>query len=156
MKKILIIALGPIILGPAGYFLGKMLAPEPAVVQDEPVAVVATPDEILYKMPLGKFTIQVLQPKKILHILIDMDVYIAGVTDFERLNGAQGRNRLRDATISIISDMAETTLWLAEGEEDNIDHTKMAEDIVRKLHRTFPSLRTGRINEFTTTRTSRK
>ena len=34
MKKIIIILLGPLILGPAGYFLGQMMAPEPAPVAE--------------------------------------------------------------------------------------------------------------------------
>lgn len=160
MKKLIIILLGPLLLGPAGYFLGKMMAPEPveaAASADENGAgiVAATPDEILYKMPLGKFTVQVLQPRSSLHILLDLDVYIAGAGNFERLNGLEGRNRMRDATVGIISDMAETTLWLDKGEEEHIDKAKLAEDIVRKLHLKFRSLRTAQINEFNTARSLR-
>jgi hypothetical protein len=29
MKKLIIILLGPLLLGPAGYFIGQMMAPEP-------------------------------------------------------------------------------------------------------------------------------
>ncbi len=161
MKKLIIILLGPLLLGPAGYFIGKMLAPDPVEVAEAEQAdkageVVATPEEILYKMPLGKFTVQVLQPRSILHLLMDVDVYIAGAANFERLNGAEGRNRLRDATVTIISDMAETTLWLEKGEEEHIDQTKLAEDIVRKLHQSFLSIRTARINEFNYARSLRE
>ena len=106
-------------------------------------------------MPLGKFTVQVLQPRSALHILMDLDVYIAGAANFERLNGLEGRNRMRDATVGIISDMAETTLWLERGEEEHIDQAKLAEDIVRKLHVKFRSLRTAKINEFNTARSLR-
>lgn len=161
MKKLIIILLGPLLMGPAGYFLGKMMAPEPveaATMADEEKdagIVAATPEEILYKMPLGKFTVQVLQPRSVLHILLDLDVYIAGSANFERLNGLEGRNRLRDATVSVISDMAETTLWLDKGEEKNIDQEQLAEDIVRKLHLKFRSLRTAQINEFNTARSLR-
>lgn len=160
MKKLIIILLGPLILGPAGYFLGKMMAPEPMEVAagagaDGAGIVAATPEEILYKMPLGKFTVQVLQPRSALHILLDLDVYIAGAANFERLNGLEGRNRMRDATVGIISDMAETTLWLDKGEEEHIDQDKLAEDIVRKLHQKFRSLRTAQINEFNTARSLR-
>lgn len=160
MKKLIIILLGPLILGPAGYFLGKMLAPPPtevadATMEDGTGLVAATSSEILYKMPLGKFTVQVLQPRSALHILLDLDVYIAGAANFERLNGLEGRNRMRDATVGIISDMAETTLWLERGEEENIDQAQLAEDIVRKLHLKFRSLRTAQINEFTTARSLR-
>lgn len=156
MKKLLIILLGPIILGPTGYFIGGMMAPEPTPAEPAPVAAHVVKEEILYKMPLGKFTVQVLQPRSILHLLMDVDVYIAGAANFERLNGAEGRNRLRDATVTIISDMAETTLWLEKGEEEHIDQTKLAEDIVRKLHQSFLSIRTARINEFNYARSLRE
>lgn len=160
MKKLIIILLGPLLLGPAGFFLGKMIAPEPVEIADSNTEsgagmVAATPEEILYKMPLGKFTVQVLQPRTSLHILLDLDVYIAGAANFERLNGLEGRNRMRDATVGIISDMAETTLWLEKGEEEHVDQAKLAEDIVRKLHLKFRSLRTAQINEFNTARSLR-
>ncbi|WP_131814607.1 flagellar biosynthesis protein FlgH [Cognatishimia maritima] len=129
-----------------------MPEPQPAVEDGDAAgkagAAHATAEEILYKMPLGKFTIQVLQPKSVLHILLDLDVYIAGAADFERLNGLEGRNRMRDATVGIISDMAESTLWLEKGEEDNINQQELATDIVRKLHMKFRPLRTAKINEF--------
>ncbi|MEE2945368.1 MAG: flagellar biosynthesis protein FlgH [Pseudomonadota bacterium] len=160
MKKLILILLGPLIAGPGGYMLGKMMAPDPAeaaasATEDSAGMVAATPEEILYKMPLGKFTVQVLQPRSALHILLDLDVYIAGANNFERLNGLEGRNRLRDATVSIISDMAETTLWLEKGEEEHIDQEQLAADIVRKLHLQFRSLRTAKINEFNTARSLR-
>ena len=167
MKKLLIILLGPLILGPTGYFLGQMLAPDPPpppaemadkgmeMKKEEAGKVAAAPKEILYKMPLGKFTVQVMQPENVLHIVIDMDVYLAGVSEFERLNGAEGRARLRDGAIGVLSDMAETTLWVNKGEEQNLDRLKMIEEIVRKMHQDFNAIRTARINEFNTARTSR-
>jgi hypothetical protein len=159
MKKLLIILLGPLLLGPAGYFLGKMMAPDPAEVAEmedkraaemaeKPGEVAATPKEILYKMPLGKFTVQVMQPQTTLHLVIDMDVYLAGASEFERLNGAEGRARLRDSAIGVLSDMAETTLWVDEGEESNIDTDALLEELVRKMHRSFDAIRTARINQF--------
>jgi len=159
MKKLLIILFGPLLLGPAGYILGKMMAPEPteiAEIDDKPAAemaekageVAATPKEILYKMPLGKFTVQVMQPRTTLHLVIDMDVYLAGASEFERLNGSEGRARLRDSAIGILSDMAETSLWVDEGEESNIDTDALIEELVRKMHRSFAAIRTARINEF--------
>lgn len=167
MKKLLIILLGPLILGPTGYFLGQMLAPDPPpppaemadkgmeMKKEEAGKVAAAPKEILYKMPLGKFTVQVMQPENVLHIVIDMDVYLAGASEFERLNGAEGRARLRDGAIGVLSDMAETTLWVNKGEEQNLDRLKMIEEIVRKMHQDFNAIRTARINEFNTARTSR-
>lgn len=158
MKNIIIIALGPLILGPLGYFLGGMMAPDPAeaAAEPEPLKVHVVEEEILYKMPIGKFTVQVLQPYSILHVLMDVDVYLAGASEFERLNGLEGRNRLRDSTISIMSDMAETTLWLEKGEEEHIDQDALVEELVRKLHRTFGAVRTARINEFNFARSLRQ
>lgn len=167
MKTILIIVLAPLIFGVAGYFLGQMLAPEPTppaevaeadaemVKEEKPGTAHATENEILYKMPLGRFTVQVMQPNNVLHIVIDMDVYLAGAGEFERLNGAEGRARLRDSAISVLSDMAETSLWVDEGEEYNIDRLKMTEEIVRKMHRNFDAIRTARINKFGAARTNR-
>ena len=99
-------------------------------------------------MPLGKFTVQVMQPQTTLHLVIDMDVYLAGASEFERLNGAEGRARLRDSAIGVLSDMAETTLWVDEGEESNIDTDALLEELVRKMHRSFDAIRTARINQF--------
>lgn len=163
MKKLIPIILGPLLLGPLGYFLGGMLAPDPpqdavqaeAENTEDAGEVVATPQEILYKMPLGKFTVQVMQPKDIVHIVIDLDVYLAGAGEFERLNGAEGRSRMRDAAIGILSDMAETTLWLDEGEENNLDDRALVEEIVRNMHRDFAAIRTARINQLSAARTQR-
>lgn len=163
MKKLLIILLGPLILGPAGYFLGKMLAPPPAPVEEmaekkeeeKAGKAHATPELILYKMPLGNFTVQVMQPKNVLHIVVNMDVYIAGANEFERLNGAHGRASLRDSVIAILSDMAETSLWVPEGAEKDMDHREIVEEVVRKLHLKYNSIYTAKINEFNTTRTAR-
>ncbi len=134
------------------------MAPEPVPAEEEaePLKVHVVEQEILYKMPIGKFTVQVLQPRSILHILMDVDVYLAGASEFERLNGLEGRMRLRDSTISIISDMAETTLWLEKGEEEEINQEELAEEIVRKLHRNFGAVRTARINEFNFARSLRQ
>lgn len=154
MKKLLLVALVPLVMGAAGFGAGWFLMPRPA-----PVSATAgadnAPKEVLFKMPLGKFTIQVLQPGRILHIVIDMDVYIAGAADFERLNGANGRARLRDATIAAASDLAETTLWTDKGTEDALDKNVLAEQIVRKLHSSFNTVRSGRINELWVTENAR-
>lgn len=147
MKKLLFLALVPLILGPAGFVAGRFLIPAPDP-SESMAATDSAPREILYKMPLGKFVIQVLQPGKILHILIDMDVYISGATTFERMNGAKGRAILRDATITAVSDLAETALWIDEGAESQLDKDLVAEQIVRKLQTSFVAVQAAQIKEF--------
>lgn len=155
MKKILIFLLIPVVLGATGFFIGRFFLTPAA--KDSAVEIVqVTPKLTLYKMPLGKFTIQVLQPGRILHILVDVDVYIAGAVAFNELNGTEGKARLRDAVVAIGSDLAETTLWIEEGTEDQLDRDQIAELIVRKLHRSFNSVRSARLNMMATTRSTRK
>lgn len=146
MKNMLILIAGPLLLAPLGYFGGQTLLPppelpDPAVEMDAPPA-----EEELFKMPLGGFTIQVRQPDRVLNIVIDLDVYLAGADEFDRLNGAEGRNRLRDATITEVVGMTESSLWLKEGEEALLAPEELAEKIVRRLYRRFNAVRTARIN----------
>jgi flagellar basal body-associated protein FliL len=159
VKKLLFIVVVPLIMAAVGYAAGVFLAPEPAMQAGQYTeggsAASDAPREILYKMPLGKFIIQVMRPARIVHIRINLDVYIAGAGEFEKINGSEGRARLRDATIGIISDMAETTLWVEEGKEKDIDKEELARQIVRSLYRKFPMVRSARVNEFDTTRSAR-
>lgn len=155
MKKLLLLVLVPLILGPTGYVAGRFLLPPPGPAGDSANANSA-PREMLYEMPLGKFIIQVMQPGKTLHIQIDMDVYIAGAMSFERLNGARGRALLRDATITAVSDLAETALWIDEGAEDQLNKDMLADQIVRKVHTGFSSVRAARINELMAFRSPRR
>lgn len=154
MKKALIFLLIPLIMGAIGFFVGRLLVGPPEA-EAAPPQVHVTAQAVLYKMPLGKFTIQVLQPGRILHVQIDMDVYIAGLGKFDELNGTEGKARLRDAIVAIGSDLAETELWIEEGTEDQLDHEKIAELIVRKLHRSFSSVRSARINRLDSIRSAR-
>jgi hypothetical protein len=157
VKTLLIITVLPAIMAAVGYAAGVFLAPEPASHPGltEGAADTATTRETLYKLPLGKFTIQVMRPGRIVHIRIDLDVYIAGAGEFEKINGSDGRARLRDATIGIISDLAETTLWVEEGKEKNIDKEDLARQIVLFIYRKFPMVRSARVNELATTRSAR-
>jgi hypothetical protein len=159
VKKLLLFVVVPLIMAAVGYAAGVFLAPEPAVQTDQYTragsAASEAPREILYKLPLGKFIIQVMRPGRIVHIRVNLDVYIAGAGEFEKINGSKGRARLRDATIGIVSDMAETTLWVEEGKEKDIDKEELARQIVLSLYRKFPMVRSARINEFITTRSAR-
>lgn len=147
MKKLLLILLAALAMGGLGFAAGWFLMPRAASTATQASA--QTPrDPLLYRMPLGKFTIQVLQPRRILHVQIDMDVFLADATSFERLGDAEGRARLRDATVAAASDLAETLLWVDPGEEDSLDQKALADQIVLKLNNSFPSVRTARINTF--------
>ncbi|TDE38878.1 flagellar biosynthesis protein FlgH [Antarcticimicrobium sediminis] len=147
MKKPLLALLVILLMGGVGFATGWFLLrgtdPEQAANSAE-----GRKQAVLYKMPLGKFTFQVLQPTRILHIVIDMDVFISDATAFERLGSAAGRARLRDATITAASDLAETMLWVGKGEEENLDTAAMAGRIVLKLHGSFPSVHSAQINHF--------
>lgn len=146
MKKLLLIGLIAALMGAAGFAAGRyLLQPDPDASSE---AAQAKGKSVLFKMPLGKFTFQVLQPDRILHIVVDMDVYIDNVAAFERLGGAGGKARLRDSTISAVSDLSETLLWVGKGEEGNLDKQAMAEQIVLKLHAAFPSVQSAQINTF--------
>jgi len=99
-------------------------------------------------MPLGKFTMQIIQSRKILHLVFDMDVYVMGASSFHEINGAVGRARLRDATVSAIAELAETDLSLAQPIEEEARKAELAAQIVRKLYVNFPAVRTARLNSF--------
>lgn len=145
MKKLLLILLVLLAMGGIGFAAGWLLMPRQAP-PSAGGAAAASHDPLLYRMPLGRITIQVLQPKRILHVQIDMDVFIADATNFERLGDAEGRARLRDATIGAVSDLAETLLWVDPGQEDTLDQQALAEQIVMKLNTSFPSVRSARLN----------
>ncbi|GHG85508.1 hypothetical protein GCM10010961_12620 [Pseudodonghicola xiamenensis] len=138
-----------------GFAAGRLLWPR-VMAPGGPAASATAQPPLLYKMPLGKFTIQVLQPDRILYVQIDMDALIAGAANFERLGDAKGRAQLRDATIRSASDLAETMLWVSPGAEDTLDQQALADQIARKVHNSFPSVRSAQINNFTTHTTPRR
>lgn len=147
MKKLLVILLLALVMGAVGFALGRYyFPPEDAAAPDgtEP----AEGKEVLYKMPLGGLTFQVLQPTRILHIVIDLDVFFSEAAAYEQLGNKGGRARLRDSTITAVSDMAEAMLWVRKGEEDKIDKVALAQQIVLKLHNSYPAVKSAQINQF--------
>lgn len=147
MKKLLGILLVALLMGGLGYVLGRYLFPP------ETAAHATTPDvaegkALLYKLPLGSLTFQVLQPTRILHIVIDLDVFVSEAAVYEEMGNRGGRARLRDTTITAVSDMAETMLWVRKGEEDKIDKVALAQQIVLKLHNSYPAVKSVQINTF--------
>lgn len=148
MKKLLLAFLLILVMGSSGFALGWFYLSRPPAEAGMDDQDDATERTVVYKMPLGEFTFQVLQPNRILHIVIDMDVFISEVAAYEELGSKGGRARLRDTTITAVSDMAETTLWVDEGEEDSLDKATLARQIVLQLNKSFSPVKSARINQF--------
>ncbi|WP_372884245.1 flagellar biosynthesis protein FlgH [Shimia sp.] len=152
LKKVLVLVLAAAVFAAAGYFAEPFLfrPPEPEVTAEDGQAP-APPPQTLFKMPLGKFVLQMSHKKRRMHLLFDVDIYIAGAANFEKMNGAMGRAQLRDTTIREISEMAEAALWIDIDDIENLDRRFLAEQLVRQLYLTYPMVRTARINQFTAT-----
>jgi hypothetical protein len=143
MIKIMIIGALVLGMGAAGYFGEKFFRPSQAPVSE---AAAAHKNELLFKMPLGNFTMQVTQPGEIINLTIDLDVYVMGAAAFGEINGANGRALLRDATVAAIAELATTNLGISITAEEDAMKLDLSERIVRKLYVNFPSVRTARIN----------
>lgn len=148
LKFALISVVGAAIFAAAGFFAEPYLFRPPPPTSPSEVDG-GKPAEVLYKMPLGKFTLQVVQRKRSVHLLFDIDVYMAGSANFEKMNGAMGRAELRDTTIREIAEMAETALWANTEDLETLDKRFLAEEIVRQLYLTYPMVRTARVNQLT-------
>ena len=90
--KYLILIMCVIGAGALGYFGEGYLRPVRAAKSDPNAS---DKQDLLFNMPLGKFTMQITQNRKVLHLVFDLDVYIMGASAFQSLNGAVGRARLR-------------------------------------------------------------
>ena len=148
MKKLLLAFLLVLVMGSGGFAVGWYFLSRPPAEAAMEGRQARTEKTVVYKMPLGEFTFQVLQPDRILHIVVDMDVFISEVAAYEELGSKGGRARLRDTTITAVSDMAETILWVGEGEETDLDKETLAQQIVLQLHKSFPPVKSARINQF--------
>ena len=148
MIKILLMGAMVVIAGAVGYFGERFMRPIESLASEN--AVVNKKTELLYKMPLGNFTMQVVLGKRTLHLVFDIDVYVMGASAFQEINGAEGRARLRDATVAAIAELAETDLNFETLVMDDASKTALAEKIVRKLYTNFPTVRTGQINNLFT------
>jgi hypothetical protein len=157
VKRILFLLVLPLVFAPSGYYLGTLFADKPPLPSESiEITDVSSSKEILYDMPLGSMTVQVMQPDSIVHIVMSLDVYLAGASEFERLGDAQGKAMLRDATILAISDLAERSLWIKEGDETKISSEKLAVMIAKKLYKNFKAVRSARVKGLWVVRTSRR
>ena len=145
MMKILLLVVVVLGAGAAGYFGERFMRPvaaEPAMDKPEDTA------DLLYKMPLGRFTVKLPKGDEVVQLVFDIDVYIMGAVAFGNINGALGRARLRDATVTAMAEMAEREVGLAEQVLDDAGKAILAEKVVRKLYVNFPEVRTARVNSF--------
>lgn len=145
MLKILIMVVMVAGAGALGYFGERFFRATEAPAGEHSAA--EKGNGLLYKMPLGGFTIQLPHGKRILNLIFDLDVYVMGATAFQEINGAVGRARLRDATVVAIADLAESDVTFHEAITAEDGKVALAEKIVRKLYVNFPAVRTARINK---------
>lgn len=153
MKMIAVIAVAVILAGAAGFFMGGSLfreaPPSPDVVA-ETIPEAEAPPPPLYKMPLGGFTMRVARKERVVHLVVDLDLFMLGATDFGKMNGALGKTRLRDAAVTAFAGLAESSRWSDPDSFAIHDKRLLEEDIVRKLHEDFPMVVTARFNQFVT------
>ena len=149
MIKILMLVVAVIGAGAAGFFGERLLrpvqAPEAEMAHDAPKE---EPKMLLFKLPLGRFTVQIPQRAQVVHMVFDIDVFILGEHAFAEINGAMGKARLRDATVTAIAELAETDLTLAQTKNTETELAELAAKVVRKLYLVFPEVRTARVNSF--------
>ena len=158
MLRVIALLFIPLVFGPLGYFLGRnFVRGENAA--DTSSSAKGAPHQkvepVLYKMPLGGITFQVMRPRSIVHITIDLSLYIEGAKNFELLGSAQGKAMLRDAAISAVSDLAENSLWVDEGEKNTITPNRLALEITQKIYGKFPFIRSAKINKLNIHKTTR-
>ena len=146
MLKVAIIGSLAALAGAIGYFGEPYMRPTAAPPPESSVAM--EEKVLLFSLPLGKFTIQVMQPRSTLHIVFDIDVYVMGAKAFEQINGAVGRARLRDAMIGVIAELAELDQRLLRTPDQEELREELAAEVVRRLNVQFPVIRSARINTF--------
>jgi len=146
MIKFVIMGVMVVGAGALGYFGERFMRPTAAPAPEHALA--DKKQELMFKLPLGNFTMQVIQTKRSLHLMFDIDVYVMGAGAFQEISGAIGRARLRDATVTAIAELAETEFGFELPDADEATKTALAEKIVRKLYVDFPEIRTARVNTF--------
>ena len=150
MKRLLLLLGLIVLMGGAGFAAGRYFAP-PA---DDMLAQ-GGKKETLFKLPLGRFTAQVVKPQRFFNIRFQLDVFIAGASNFEKMNGGLSRSRMREDVIRHLSTMVETTLWVQESDQMELEQDELAFAIARKLYQTYPMVRSARIDGFATSRVDR-
>lgn len=148
MIKFAIIGVLAVGAGAAGYFAEAMFRPTSAPEPEQKAMAEKKEDQDLFLMPLGKFTMQIPQNKNTLYMVFDLDVFVMGAKNFEEINGASGKAKLRDATVTAMAELAQTEPSLSEPLEDDQSKHEFAAKLVRKIYVDFPMVRTARLNSF--------
>lgn len=149
VKYALLAALISIMAG-VGFAIGKYIFPAANTSE-----IIASTKDTLYKLPLGRFTIQVVKPNRFLNIRFNMDIFIVGAANFDSMNDGLSRNQMREDVIRYLSDLVETTLWVKETSQEDIDQVGLARIIIQKLKRDYPMVRRAEMSNFATSRTER-
>ncbi len=138
-----ILAIGSLVvgLGATGYYGERFFRSAKA-----PQAQIVVENSLLFKMPLGHFTMLFKSSRQYINLKIDLDVYVMGARSFSEINGAVGRTTLRDAAVGALSEIAATSPNIMDSNDKDLIKRELSEQIVRKLYTKFPSVRTARIN----------
>jgi hypothetical protein len=152
--KIALLVLVALIMSAAGFVFGTYLMAQQSKLTDS-ADNASNPKEVLYKLPLGRFTVQVIKPEEFLNIRFKMDVFITGATNFERMNDGISRSRMREEVMQHLSNMAETTLWAEDLRTVPLDPSELASNITNKLYQQYPMVRTAQILEFSSAQVDR-
>lgn len=146
MKKKLIIAIPAVLfLIAVGFFAEKYFFRAEDLAPAADTQNHAAQSNLLFKMPLGKFVIRLTQNKRELTLLYDIDIYIEGSAEFEAMNGALGKAKFRDSMNAVVAELTATTIWITDEKSINLTDTELTEQLVRRLNRKFPSVRTAKI-----------
>lgn len=150
MKRLALLLAICTFMGATGFLAGRYFKP----VEAESASAVSG-QETLYKLPLGRFTMQIVKPSRFYNIRFNMDVFITGATNFENMNGGLARNQMREDVIKQLSNLVETTLWVEEKNETDIGADEIAEMIKRRLMLIYPMVKTIQVSDLASSRVVR-
>lgn len=150
MKRLALLLAVICFMGFAGFIAGKYFKPTSVDFDGS-----AQRTETTYKLPLGRFTMQIVKPSRFYNIRFNMDVYITGAANFEKMNGGLARNQMREEILRKLSDMVETTLWVDESNNSDITADQISEMITKRLILTYPMVKTAQISDLASSRVGR-
>ena len=146
MKKIAGLIALMLMMGVVGYGVGLYLN-ESKSATTLAVSEEAQGKEVLYKLPLGRFTVQVIKPDEYLNIRFKLDVFIVGAANFERMSDGLSRLKMREDVMRLLSNMAETSLRTEDRATTLLEPDNLAHTIASKLHHGYIMVRTAKVTE---------
>lgn len=151
MKILVLFLMLSVAMGTVGFLVGRSFIPPTSQDLSE-----ADANDILFKLPLGRFTVQLLKPSKITNIRFNMDVFIVGAANFERMNGGLERNQMREDIIRLYSNLVETRLWIEDESATSIDGQRLADLLLKRLIIHYPMIRSVSITDVAANLVDRK